>query len=192
MAKFVPRVRKQKAKQRLQAGQQQDAPNDSNTTEIVPSEHDTKRNQLRDELRANQPQEKISSKKRKRLDHYIDTKLRKEENLELIKKLAAHKIDTSLLRSAKNLGRGSDTQREQLQRALREHEKGINTDKNEQILFEQRAPAQTEEDVEEAITAVPAVSKEETKPAGLFASSEPASLFGSGCLLYTSPSPRDS
>jgi len=180
MAKFVPRVRKQKAKQRLQAGQQQDAPNDSNTTEIVPSEHDTKRNQLRDELRANQPQEKISSKKRKRLDHYIDTKLRKEENLELIKKLAAHKIDTSLLRSAKNLGRGSDTQREQLQRALREHEKGINTDKNEQILFEQRAPAQTEEDVEEAITAVPAVSKEETKPAGLFASSEPASLFGSG------------
>ncbi|GAB7340875.1 hypothetical protein MBLNU457_7232t1 [Dothideomycetes sp. NU457] len=181
MAKFVPRVRKQKAKQRLRAGQQQDTLADSNATEIVPSKHDIKRDQLRDELRANQPHEKISSKKRKRLNHYIDTKLRKEENLELIKKLAAHKTDTSLLRSAKNLGRGSDTQREQLQRALREHEKGINTTKNEQILFEQRPAVEIEEDdvVEDAALAT-ATAEKETQSSGLFAASEPAPLFGSG------------
>lgn len=139
MPKFVPRLRKQKAiaRQKAQRSTTAESPQtDANAVEIVPSEHELQKQRLRQELRAQQPNQQISGKKRKRLDHYIDVKLQKEENLNLIKKLASHKVDTSLLKSSKNLGRIKETQRETLQRALREHDQNINVEQNEAILFQ--------------------------------------------------------
>ncbi|GES62889.1 DEAH-box RNA helicase [Aspergillus terreus] len=102
MPKFVPRQRKQKNKQR----DSKTAPVDTNAAEILPTSKDdkeAKREKLREELKDQHP--KISSKKQKRLDKYIENKLKKEENLELLKKLAQSKIDTSTLQSSKELGK---------------------------------------------------------------------------------------
>jgi len=62
--------------------------------------------------------------------------LKKEENLEFIKKLASTQVDTSLLRSSRDLGVSKESKRELLSRALREQKAGINVQKNNKILFE--------------------------------------------------------
>ncbi|PGH17235.1 hypothetical protein AJ80_04877 [Polytolypa hystricis UAMH7299] len=108
MPKFVPRQRKHKGRDRDKKAAAQ--PEDSNAVEIQPvskTEREEKRQKLREELRAQQP--KISSKKQKRLDKYIENKIKKDENLVLLKKLANAKVDTSQLHSSSNLGRGSKT-----------------------------------------------------------------------------------
>lgn len=102
MAKFTPRQRKQKHKQRDNPA----APVDTNVLEVVPvskSEKEARRQKLREELKAQHT--KISAKKQKRLDKYIENKLKKEENLDLLKRLARSKIDTSVFQSTKNLGK---------------------------------------------------------------------------------------
>lgn len=62
--------------------------------------------------------------------------MKKEENLEFIKKLASTQVDTSLLRSSRDLGVSKESKRELLSRALREQKVGINVQKNNKILFE--------------------------------------------------------
>src|ERR1700722_4648190 len=104
MPKFIPRQRKHKARQREAATDNVSA--NTNQTQLLPqnqSERDEKRRKLKEELRAGQG--KISGKKQKRLDKYIDTKLKKDENLELLRKLSQGKFDTSRLRSSKHLGK---------------------------------------------------------------------------------------
>ncbi|KAI9697999.1 MAG: putative ATP-dependent RNA helicase DHR1 [Candelina mexicana] len=144
MPRFVPRQRKHKVLQRQQRHGVPTAPmGDSNAAEILPvskGEKEEKRRRLREELRAQQP--KISSKKQKRLDKYIDTKLKKEENFELIKKLAQTRVDTSLFRSSKSLGVSRESKREVLSRALREQQAGVNIERNEGFLLEERHTGQ--------------------------------------------------
>jgi ATP-dependent RNA helicase DHX37/DHR1 len=104
MPKFVPRQRKHKVRQREAATDNVSA--NTNPIQLLPqnqSERDEKRRKLKEELRAGQ--ENISGKKQKRLDKYIETKLKKEENLELLRKLSQGKFDTSRLRSSKHLGK---------------------------------------------------------------------------------------
>ncbi|KAK4236233.1 P-loop containing nucleoside triphosphate hydrolase protein [Achaetomium macrosporum] len=139
--KFVPRQRKRKVleRQRAQERATHDANPDSNILEITPAqqaEAERKRAQLREELR---PQGvKVSSKKAKRLEKYIENKLKKDENRELLAKLAANKIDTSLFSSSKSLGQTKETKREALRRALREQNAGLALDKSELNLLYQR------------------------------------------------------
>ncbi|KAJ5203935.1 ATP-dependent RNA helicase DHR1 [Penicillium cinerascens] len=101
MKKFVPRQRKQKHRQQGNA-----ASVDTNVAELAPvskDEKEAKRQKLREELR--DQHSNVSSKKQKRLDKYIENKLRKEENVELLKKLAQAKVDTSYLHSSRDLGK---------------------------------------------------------------------------------------
>ncbi|KAF2216579.1 hypothetical protein CERZMDRAFT_33446 [Cercospora zeae-maydis SCOH1-5] len=137
MPKFVPRERKHRklAKQKETAKKngivQHGMADQANAAEIVPTtqnEKDERRRKLREELTAHEPESKASAKKRKRLDKYIETKLKKEENQELLKKLAAQRVDTSLLKSSKQLSRVTETKKEQLRRALKEKEAGIAED----------------------------------------------------------------
>jgi ATP-dependent RNA helicase DHX37/DHR1 len=139
MPKFVPRQRKHKvvARQQSSSRPQND---DANAEQILPAdqrEREEKKKVLKEEL-VRESQGKISGKKKKRLDKYVDTKLKKEENLALLKKLALTKVDTSLFQSSKKLGSGSDSKREALRRALAERKAGIDIEKNEQLLFEER------------------------------------------------------
>ena len=104
MPKFVPRQRKHKVLERTKPAHH--VPSDSNQVQIVPatkSEKEEKRQRLKEELRAGQS--KISSKKQKRLDKYIETKLKKDENVALLKKLENAKIDTAGFQSSKHLGK---------------------------------------------------------------------------------------
>jgi ATP-dependent RNA helicase DHX37/DHR1 len=140
--KFVPRERKHRRLEKLKPSTHGATPQDANADIVLPTtvvEREERRRKLQEEIRAQQPQSKVSGKKRKRLDHYIDTKLRKEENQELIKKLASQQVDTSLFQSSKKLGRVSESKREGLERALREREKGIDVrGDHDEILFAKR------------------------------------------------------
>ncbi|OQD78654.1 hypothetical protein PENDEC_c001G01575 [Penicillium decumbens] len=101
MKKFVPRQRKQKHRR-----QENPASVDTNVAELAPlskDEKEARRQKLREELR--DQHSNVSSKKQKRLDKYIENKLRKEENVELLKKLAEAKVDTSYLHSSRDLGK---------------------------------------------------------------------------------------
>ncbi|KAI0133101.1 P-loop containing nucleoside triphosphate hydrolase protein [Hypoxylon sp. NC0597] len=150
--KFVPRQRKHKvlARQKAQQNGTQDggdAPSqlDSNALEILPdaqkAEREAKRAQLREELKG---QVKVSGKKAKRLEKYIDNKLKKDENRALLAELAKNKIDTSLFSSSKSLGQGKETKRQALSRALRERQAGISQG-DEDVLFEARDTPMSDE-----------------------------------------------
>ncbi|KAF1989180.1 P-loop containing nucleoside triphosphate hydrolase protein, partial [Aulographum hederae CBS 113979] len=170
MPKFVPRQRKHKVLAREAQGKNAPLNGNSNASEILPeskSEKDERRKKLRDELRAQQTN--ISSKKQKRLDKYIENKLRKEENLELLKKLAHTKVDTSLFRSSKKLGQITESKRDILSRALRESRAGINVEENGEILYEAQQPSDaTSEDENEAVIAEePALKAPVAHPASL-------------------------
>lgn len=146
--KHVPKPRKQKhrnlARNNRQDGKGEDidAPN---AHEILPEqirEKEARKARMREDLR-NQGV-KVSSKKSKRLDKYIENKLKKDENRELLAKLAETRVDTSLFASSRSLGHNRETTREALARALKETQAGINKDDNERILFQARRPSADE------------------------------------------------
>ncbi|KIV77032.1 hypothetical protein PV11_08870 [Exophiala sideris] len=109
-SRFVPRQRKHKVRAREQTGST--APPSTNQEQIVPlskAEREVKRLKLQEELRAQQPA-KISSKKQKRLDKYIENKLKKDETLDLLRKLEQEKEKyeaTAGLQNSPNLGKRS-------------------------------------------------------------------------------------
>ena len=135
----------------------------------------------------------MSSKKKKRLDKYIvslaphqvltscqlirpsqDKKLRKEENLELIKKLAGNKVDTGLLKSSRSLGATKASKRDVLSQALNETRAGINVKGNRDVLFRTRrddsdASLSSEESMNDGESAIsrPAVAQQSMVGSGL-------------------------
>ena len=147
MPKFVPRQRKHKVLARAKAKSHDAEPIDSNAVEHIPAvkaEIEEKKQRLKEELRKEGT--KISGKKSKRLEKYIETKLRKDENRELIQKLVSKTTDTSLYSSSRKLGQGRETKRERLERALRDQKAGIDLDgNNEDVLFEKRTVREAED-----------------------------------------------
>lgn len=146
--KHVPKPRKQKHRN-LARNNRQDGKGDDidapNAHEILPEqirEKEARKARMREDLR-NQGV-KVSSKKSKRLDKYIENKLKKDENRELLAKLAETRVDTSLFASSRSLGHNRETTREALARALKETQAGINKDDNERILFQARRPSADE------------------------------------------------
>ena len=113
MPRFQPRVRKQRARRLLDEGNNSIREHaDSNATEVLPEEQRERRSKheaLKAELKAGRP--KFSAKKQKRLDKYIENKLKKDEHLDLLKKLSAAQTDTTKLRSSRNLGNGRGAKR---------------------------------------------------------------------------------
>ncbi len=141
MPKFVPRQRKHKviARSNKHAGQSGPAV-DSNAVEHIPAakaEIEEKKRRMKEELWREGA--RISGKKAKRLEKYIETKLKKDENRELISRLANARTDTSLYQSSRKLGQGRETKRERLSRALKDRQAGIDLDgDNDELLFEKR------------------------------------------------------
>ncbi|EHK20055.1 uncharacterized protein TRIVIDRAFT_224234 [Trichoderma virens Gv29-8] len=140
MAKFVPRQRKHKVLARERAKESARHEVEDTNQEILPAakkELEEKKARMKEQLKEDGA--KMSGKKAKRLEKYIDNKLRKDENRELLAKLAERKIDTSLFASSKSLGQGRETKKQALSRALREHRAGVDpTSSVENVLFEQR------------------------------------------------------
>ncbi|RCI17395.1 hypothetical protein L249_2099 [Ophiocordyceps polyrhachis-furcata BCC 54312] len=139
MAKFVPRQRKHKvlAREKAKANARHDV-QDTNQ-EMLPADKKAQR-EKKDGAKAAALNEgvKMSGKKAKRFEKYINNKLRKDENRDLLAKLAARKIDTSLFASSKSLGQGRETKKQALSRALREQRAGIHSEQAENFLLEKR------------------------------------------------------
>ncbi|KAF6841760.1 ATP-dependent RNA helicase DHR1 [Colletotrichum plurivorum] len=140
--KFVPRERKHKKLAR----KAKEAPDgNSNVEELLPEDQkrlQEKRAQLKAELSNDA---KVSGKKAKRLEKYISTKLRKDENREILAKLAQQKVDTSLFVSTKSIGQGKETKRQAIRRALREKNAGLAIDSAaEELLYEKRKEVPSE------------------------------------------------
>ena len=152
MPKFVPRQRKHKVIARSKQHASHSEPTvDSNAVERIPAaktEIDEKKRRMKEELRKEGT--KISGKKAKRLEKYIETKLKKDENRELIAQLAHAKTDTSLYQSSRRLGQGRETKRERLSRALKDRQAGIDIDsENDEVLFEKRTVREVEDESSE-------------------------------------------
>lgn len=153
MPKFVRRQRKQKHRNLARdKGRHQDGVVESedlsNAKEILPEhvrEKEERKARMREELK-NQGV-KVSGKKAKRLDKYIENKLKKDENRELLAKLAETAVDTSLFTSSRSLGHNRETKREALARALKEKRAGIDTEENDKILYQERKLVSMEKDV---------------------------------------------
>lgn len=152
MAKFVPRQRKHKvlARQRAKENAQHEV-QDSNQAELLPqskqeqAEREARKAQLKKQLQEENGQ--VSGKKAKRLEKYIDGKLRKDENRELLAKLASQRVDTSLFSSSRALGQGKVTKREAMSRAMREELAGLEGgEEREKLLFEKRTVKDPEVD----------------------------------------------
>ncbi|GKT99000.1 deah-box rna helicase [Fusarium langsethiae] len=165
MSKYVPRQRKHKvlARERAKENAQHEV-QDTNQDELLPTakaDREAKKAQLKAELR--QEGAKMSGKKAKRLEKYIEGKLRKDENRELLAKLAEEQVDTSLFSSSRSMGHGRETKKEALRRAMREEKAGLEGGKEERekILFEKRK----ERDVDEGDSSDKSdASEEESKP----------------------------
>ncbi|KAI9882547.1 MAG: hypothetical protein M1823_005707 [Watsoniomyces obsoletus] len=129
MAKQVVKGRDRKEKRRNEKNnkdKQGRTGQDSNATELLPVskvEKAAEKRQKLQEFQAQQP--RVSKKKQKRLETYLARKLRKDENLDLIKKLAEVKVDTSLLKSSKTLGRIRETKKEHLLRLAKQQKAGL-------------------------------------------------------------------
>lgn len=137
MRNFAPtRQRKHKGRDNKSASSHETL-QDSNVTEVISlstTAKNEKKRKLAEELRNEGP--KVSGKKAKRLEKYIENKLKKDENRELIEKLARSKTDTSLFQSSSRLGQGKETKRQTIRRALREKQRDIDIDgDNDEILF---------------------------------------------------------
>ncbi|OLL24262.1 putative ATP-dependent RNA helicase [Neolecta irregularis DAH-3] len=93
---------------------------------VSKAERQKRKEILRAEAEARKPESKISAKKKKRLDKYIEAKMRKEEKAMLIQKLSKSKIDHSMMQKTKELGKKDKPRKEkplQNQDIVEEHDK---------------------------------------------------------------------
>lgn len=140
---FKPtRERKQRHKSQLQQEQPTDS-HDPNAEIIIPDA--ASKAQRRVELLTALAPPKMSSKKAKRLNKYIENKLRKEETSALLAKLAETKVDTSLFVSTRDIGKAKETKKEKIRRVLKEVEGGLIGVGAEDILLVERQVKGVEE-----------------------------------------------
>lgn len=117
-------------------------------------EHSNRKRRLKEQLRE-QHKEKLSKQKKKRLNKYIEHQLEREERQILMKKLQETKIDTSILKSAKLIGTGKETKREQLTEALEKEKAGKGTKETHELLYEPRHVKSWEDELKEPVQAEP-------------------------------------
>ncbi|KAL9130108.1 MAG: hypothetical protein Q9217_001624 [Psora testacea] len=169
MPKFIPRQRKHKVLQRQKTQDSKDDihRSDTNAAEIIQAagaETAKKKAEMKAALKTQGLA--MSGRKQKRLDKYIDKKLKKEENLDLIKKLASAKVDTALLKSSRSLGATKPSKREVLLQALNETQAGVNIKKNQGVLFESQERIENSDDesgdIAERDTASPSILPADT------------------------------
>ncbi|KAJ3035397.1 putative ATP-dependent RNA helicase DHR1 [Rhizophlyctis rosea] len=96
------------------------------------------------------PQGKMTSKKKKRLEKFIEKQLKKEERVKLMKKLSEQSFSSELLRSSKSLGRAKLTAREKLRQALLEERNNVPvTVADARLMVEKEADEDGEQDIAE-------------------------------------------
>ncbi|KAL8693419.1 MAG: hypothetical protein Q9224_003756, partial [Gallowayella concinna] len=179
MAKFIPRDRKKRRRQTKHS--QNEGATDTNVMEVVPiaaSEKEKKKKELKDSIRAQQTS--MSSRKSKRLDKYIDTKLRKEDTLNLIRQLEVKGVDNSKTRA-------DDTSRPQIfGQSSKANRKSIR-DRKGKISLAAEDDTSSEDSVNSEIAQASETKRPETG-AAIFPKTSTGLVIGSG--LKRPPDPQ--
>ncbi|KIV99102.1 uncharacterized protein PV09_09200 [Verruconis gallopava] len=169
MPKFVPRERKHKKLARQKDAEQSihDAASKAAGANTDHEQLLSKKAALKQELAT----PAMSSKKRKRLDKYIENKLRREETLALIKRLEQRQkdgLDRSALMSAKVLGRRGDAKNDRKKSRRVEEESAGESEESEEDERDQfevpNARKDEKLDGDESVSPVAPPSKQEADP----------------------------
>ncbi|KAF9975435.1 putative ATP-dependent RNA helicase DHR1 [Actinomortierella ambigua] len=88
-----------------------------------------------------EPMPAMSAKKRKRMEKYIEKKLKKDARGDLYKKIEEQKFSSELLQSSRTLGKSKETKKERLRRALLEERMGIEQSDKSISLYKDRSKA---------------------------------------------------
>ncbi|KAF9158748.1 putative ATP-dependent RNA helicase DHR1 [Actinomortierella ambigua] len=112
-------------------------PKDTNADVVVPGSSD----QHEVVTFEAEPQSKMSSKKRKRMEKYIEKKLKKDARGDLYKKIEEQKFSSELLQSSRTLGKSKETKKERLRRALLEERMGIEQSDTSISLYKDKSKA---------------------------------------------------
>jgi hypothetical protein len=83
------------------------------------------KSEVNEVISSDQQPVRISKARQKRLDKYIQKKLKKEERIHLFEKLSKSSVSSNIIKSSKHLGYGKETLKEKLKRALVEERAGI-------------------------------------------------------------------
>ncbi|KAI1321217.1 putative ATP-dependent RNA helicase DHR1 [Mortierella claussenii] len=116
-------------------------PEDSNAEILTPGSVDKAAIEYNEEVgdlcKIFQP--KMSSKKKRRLEKYIEKKLKKEARGDLFKKLEEQAWSSDLLKSSRTLGQNKETTKQRLRRALNEQRQGLEqSDPNVRLFVDQK------------------------------------------------------
>ncbi|RUP51406.1 P-loop containing nucleoside triphosphate hydrolase protein [Jimgerdemannia flammicorona] len=113
------------------------------------------------------PANKMTSKKKKRLEKYIAAKLKKEERVVLMEKLSMSSWSSDLMKSSKTLGRPKETNRERLRRALGERRAGLPiSDPSVRLFVSERDAGDVDVDDEEAAAMFEEMAKKSAEAVG--------------------------
>ncbi|KAI7902923.1 P-loop containing nucleoside triphosphate hydrolase protein [Cokeromyces recurvatus] len=100
--------------------------NDTNELMIIPGQNDQSVEQKKHTTQSyKEPIKYMSKKKRRKLEKYIEQKLKKEARTGLLEKLSTASWSSDLLKSSKLIGRSGQTLREQLKQTLMEQKAGL-------------------------------------------------------------------
>ncbi|KAI9361067.1 P-loop containing nucleoside triphosphate hydrolase protein [Pilaira anomala] len=117
---------------------------DSNELMIVPGEKKTEEAETDKKTTPSykEPIKYMSKKKRKKMEKYIEQKLKKDARAGLLEKLSTASWSSELLKSSKLIGRSGQTLREQLRQAMLEQKAGV-------AMTDESVPLVIERDVDE-------------------------------------------
>ncbi|KAI7868564.1 P-loop containing nucleoside triphosphate hydrolase protein [Spinellus fusiger] len=129
----------------LEAAQERAAQKEANENTTTP-DSDPSKNAAKAPVHAPPPVKHLSKKQQKKLNSYIDQKLKKEAREGLMDKLSHSSWSSDLLKSSKLIGRSGQTLREKLRQTLLEQKAGMDTsEKDIRLVVETEVD---EEDVE--------------------------------------------
>ncbi|KAG0081845.1 putative ATP-dependent RNA helicase DHR1 [Linnemannia elongata] len=175
-------------------------PTDSNAEILAPGQVDTAAIEFNEE--AVQPQ--MSSKKKKRLEKYIEKKLKKEARGDLFKKIEEQAWSSDLMKSSRTLGQNKETMKQKLRRALNEQRQGLEqSDKNVQLYAkpkddydddndEDDDSDDEDEDGDQNMVPAPPVTPVVTKPAAAPVAAGSALKVGASILVRKSTTKKPS
>lgn len=177
---------------------------DANAEVLLPltkEEKEERKRKLQASIYTENESSKISGKKKKRLDKYIEHQIKREEKKELLDKLAQTKMDTEYFMPSKLLGTGRQTRKEQMIEALDLERQNRGNGWTREILYEERVVNDLQEQspqnvntLEERTTdtlCLEAIeSPHETEKKGAFIDNRPEKFGGNGSGFTFSNLPK--
>ncbi|KAI9482833.1 MAG: P-loop containing nucleoside triphosphate hydrolase protein, partial [Benjaminiella poitrasii] len=149
---FDPEL-KQQQQQQTSTTTKSESNNDTNELIIIPGQKEPSTEPTSKTTPSfKEPIKYMSKKKKKKLEKYIEQKLKKEARVGLLEKLSTASWSSDLLKSSKLLGRSGQTLREQLKQTLMEQKAGMTPTHTDVPLLIEKEVEETPEVFEAALS----------------------------------------